>query len=156
MLDPVDLVQQLLERGDDLALDLGRRQAGGIDEDVGQGHDDLRLLLAGGHQHGDQADPQGEDHHHRRQAAAQKDVDNAPEHLFPTDYPTIVRKARLRPIATGKVVPAQGARGRLVPAELSSGVTMELDRSRPDGQLPGTRRAGEFAREIIQCGGAWR
>ncbi len=60
MLDALHLGQHLLGRAGDQVLDLHRRGAGDRDEDIGEGHVDLRLFLPRRHQDGEE--PQQQPH----------------------------------------------------------------------------------------------
>ena len=67
VLDARDLPEQLLHRPGDALLDLRRRCAGQLDEDVDHRHDDLRLFLARQREHRQHAEGDRRDDDQRRQ-----------------------------------------------------------------------------------------
>ena len=74
VLDAVDLIEDLFQGRGDQLLDFGRRMAGKIDVHVGQGDDDLRVLLARRQAQGRQADDRGQQNEDDRQVRFQKDL----------------------------------------------------------------------------------
>ncbi len=74
--DPRDLPQDLLHRGGDEILDLFGARAGERNQDVGEGDVDLRLLLAGGHEHRERAHQQRRQGQQRRELVLQKEPRN--------------------------------------------------------------------------------
>ena len=76
VLDSVDLREQLLDGRCDLAFHLLHRQTRRPDQHVGQGDDDLGLLLPRRGEQGEGAEAQGEEDQHRRELALQKEVDD--------------------------------------------------------------------------------
>jgi len=77
VLDAVDLMQELLQRRRDQPLDLGGRQPRRFHDDVGQRHDDLRLLLARCHVERDRAAEQRDQDEQRRDVVLEEDIDDA-------------------------------------------------------------------------------
>ena len=77
VLDAVDLPQLGLERRGHQVLDLGRRRPGHVDEDVGQRHDDLRLLLARRRQQRHRPGGERGDEEEDRELRGDEDLDDA-------------------------------------------------------------------------------
>ncbi len=76
VLDAVDLVEDLLQRGGDELLDLFGAVAGEVDVHIGQRDDDLRVFLAGGQQQRAEPDQQRDQDQHDRKVRVQKDPDD--------------------------------------------------------------------------------
>ncbi len=73
----VDLVEHLLQAGRDELFDLGGGAAGHHDHDVGERHDDLGILLAGGDEEGGGADGEADEDQQDRQVALQEGLKDA-------------------------------------------------------------------------------
>ena len=79
MLDAVDLGQQLLDAGRDVALDLDRREAGRLDEHVGERHDDLGLFLPRRRPERDDARDRGDRHRETGRGRGEEIADDSRE-----------------------------------------------------------------------------
>jgi len=77
VLDAVDLVEEFFQAGGDELFDLGGAAAREIDDDIGQGHDDLRLFLARRDQQRHRADCQGQEHQQQREVRVEELADYA-------------------------------------------------------------------------------